>query len=645
MSYHPKILIVDDEPQICESLKILLARQGYQITAVNSGKKALEALAQNGFDLLLLDMVIPDLSGFEILDHINNQGYNLLVIVITGNASIESAVRALKKGAYDYLRKPFEFEELTRRVGNALNQQRLGYEKKIIDGKLARSEERYQYLVQNSPDIIYMLDKDGNFTFVNLVAEKLLGIPKAQLLGRHFTSIVHEEDIKQAERFIRGQEQNRSSAQVVEMRFLSPAKENAFKLFEVRHLSVHSKPAAAGETVEALGGYGVARDITYRKQLEGQLHQAKKMGAIGTLAGGIAHDFNNILMGIMGYTSLVLSEIDAESPYYAKLKSIEQHVNSGADLTKQLLGFARGGNYDMRSSDINEIIQKTSDMFSRTKKEINIRCDCQEGISPVEIDQNQIEQVLLNLYMNAWQAMPGGGSLITRTRERKLDRQKAEELNLPAGSYVEVAVRDTGTGMDAETVQRVFEPFFTTKEMGRGTGLGLASAYGIIKNHNGAVAVSSEKGVGSTFTLYIPCSGRAPERNSESSGKMLKGTETVLLVDDEKEIIEVEAEILEALGYRVLTAMNGEAAVKLFSENREQIDILIIDMIMPKMSGSEVYDRIRAMDDRVKVLLSSGYSIEGEASGVLARGCNGFIQKPFGIAEISQKIRDVLDSS
>jgi len=649
MSHNPKILIVDDELQICESLNILLSRQGYDITTVQSGQKALEILEHNQFDLLLLDMVIPDLSGFEIMDHVNNHWYDLLIIVITGNASIESAVKALKKGAYDYLRKPFEYEELLSRVGNALNQQKLGYEKKIVDGKLARSEERYQYLVQNSPDIIYMLDNKNNFTFVNLVAEELLGFSNSQLTDQHFTKIVHKDDIEKANRFITANGAYDYPSSVMELKLISSKRENIFRLFEIKHIAIKLNPLEPmtnknpENNQDIVGVYGVARDITYKKQLENRVHQAEKMGAIGTLAGGIAHDFNNILMGIMGYNSLLLSKIDSSSPFHGKLKNIEQHVRSGADLTKQLLGFARGGNYDIKPSDITEIVEKTSNMFARTKKEIDILFECPENIFSVEVDPTQIEQVFLNLYMNSWQAMPEGGKIYTEIKNIELDNEKAENLALKAGKYVQIKVRDTGVGMDEETAQRIFEPFFTTKEMGRGTGLGLASAYGIIKNHCGSISVDSEKGTGTTFTIHLPFSKKRAEKKEESSSSILNGSETILLVDDEEDIIDVGAEILEALGYKVMTAKNGEEAIQLYKENIDIINALIIDMVMPRMSGSELYKQIKTLNSEVKVLLASGYSIDGEATKILEQGCNGFIQKPFGMVELSQEIRNILD--
>ena len=641
LSYIPRILIVDDEPHICDSLKLLLKRQGYDIYTANSGKEAVSLLAAHSFDLLLLDMVIPDMSGYQIMDHVNTCSYDVLTIVITGNASIESAVTALRKGAYDYLKKPFEYEELLKRVGNALQNKKLALEKKIIDGKLERSEERYQYLVQNSPDIIYLLDAENNFTFVNITAQRLLGYAPDYLPGKSFASFVHEDDEKKALCFISEKKPHRSATAHIQLKLKLYEHGDKCKLFEIEHSTIELTSVEAEKKV--FGTYGVARDITYRKQLEEQLHHAKKMEAIGTLAGGIAHDFNNILMGIMGYTSLILSELEPDNPYYTRLQSIEQHVRSGANLTKQLLSFARGGKYDARPANINDIIEKTSGMFGRTKKEILISCTYETGLWTVEVDAGQIEQVLLNLYVNAWQAMPEGGNIYVATENSTLDGQQDNEADLASGNYIKITVRDTGIGMDENVRQRVFEPFFTTKGTERGTGLGLASAYGIIKNHGGNITVESKKAQGTTFILYIPASAKAVIIEEAPSGDILKGSETVLLVDDEQAMIDVGTEILEAIGYKVLTAGSGREAIKAYADNREKIDILIVDLIMPEIGGGELCKKIRALNPKAKVLLSSGYSLDGDMAEGLQGYCNGFIQKPFAIKELSQKLRGILE--
>ncbi|GAG21264.1 unnamed protein product, partial [marine sediment metagenome] len=247
---------------------------------------------------------------------------------------------------------------------------------------------------------------------------------------------------------------------------------------------------------------------TEKKRLEAQFQAAQRMEAIGTLAGGLAHDFNNILMGIQGNTSLILLHKTSTHPDYERLKGIEEGVKSGAELTRQLLGFARGGKYEVRPTNLNELIENQNHMFGRTKKEITIRGKYEDKPWTVEVDQGQIEQVLLNLYVNAWQAMPGGGDLYIETENVTLDEDYAKPFNMEPGRYVKISVTDSGVGMDEATQQRIFEPFFTTKEMGRGTGLGLASVYGIIRNHGGIISVYSEKGKGTTFEIYLPVSQR-----------------------------------------------------------------------------------------------------------------------------------------
>ncbi|MFH1951137.1 MAG: response regulator [Pseudomonadota bacterium] len=417
-------------------------------------------------------------------------------------------------------------------------------------------------------------------------------------------------------------------------------------------ISVETAVSAIKSSDGSITGYvSVLRNITHRKKeeeekkkLEAQLIQAQKMEAIGTLAGGVAHDFNNLLMAIQGRASIMLMNKDSSHPDFGHLRGIEGHVESAADLTRQLLGFARGGKYEVRPTDLNELIKKENRMFGRTKKEITIHGTYEENLWSVEVDRGQIEQVLLNLYVNAWQAMPGGGDLYLETENVTIDENYVKLFSIEPGRYVKISVTDTGVGMDKATQKRIFDPFFTTKEMGRGTGLGLASAYGIIKNHGGFINVYSEKGHGTTFNVYLPASEKEVIEDKKLAGDTVRGTETVLFVDDEDMIIEVAEQLLEQLGYKVLTARSGKEAIEIYEENKERIDIVILDMIMPDMSGGETYDRMRDINPKVKVLLSSGYSINGQATEILDRGCNGFIQKPFKMKELSQKLREILDA-
>jgi two-component system cell cycle sensor histidine kinase/response regulator CckA len=649
MAFTPKILIIDDERRMCESLQILFGKEGYDVSTAGSGEEARKILLNRRFDVALVDMVIPDTDGHQLMDLIKEKNPDTDVIVITGNESLDFAIGALKRGAYDYVRKPFEFEELLTTVENALKQKKLKRENELIHGKLEWSENRYRRLVENSPDIIYALDEAGNFTFISNAAERLLGVDRQQLISKHYSTIIHEDDQERAKWFFNERRTGARSATGVELRLISSEKSEEPKTCEVRHLTIELKSTGIYDknvkdrSKKFLGTYGVARDISDRKRLETQLRHAQKMEAVGTLAGGIAHDFNNLLMGIQGYASLIQLKTDREHPNYKSLNSIETLVQNGADLTKQLLGFARDGKFDVKSTDMNEIARGTLRMYGRTRKEISVHEEYEEALWAVEVDQGQLQQVLLNLFVNAGQAMPGGGDLTLVTNNVILGAHEAKEFGLPPARYVRISITDTGVGIDEGTRQRIFEPFFTTKERGHGTGLGLASAYGIIQNHQGTIDVVSQVGEGATFHIYLPASEKAINDEKPLIKNNHNGPETVLLVDDEKFILKVGSQILQELGYAVLTAGSGKEALEIYSEKKDEIDIVVLDMIMPGMGGGETFDSIKALKPDAKVLLSSGYSIMGEASDILSRGCQGFIQKPFTMKSFSDKLREILD--
>lgn len=390
---------------------------------------------------------------------------------------------------------------------------------------------------------------------------------------------------------------------------------------------------------------GAMIDITDKKRLEAQLQQSRKMESIGTLAGGIAHDFNNLLMGIQGYTSLMLNDLDPDHNYYNKLKNIEKQVKSGAELSAQLLGFARGGKYNVKPTDINKLLKKSAEMFGRTKKEITIREKYAPDLWTVKVDQGQIEQVFLNLFVNAWQAMPDAGDIYLETSNVVFSRSYTKHHEVKPGKYVRMSFTDTGIGMDEETASRVFDPFFTTKGVERGTGLGLASAYGIVKNHGGMIHVYSEKGHGSTFNIYLPAVDAKVEKILFYDGEEVKHgkEEAILLVDDETIILDVGKDMLKTLGYKVFLASGGNEAIEIYKENSNKIDLVILDLVMPGMGGGETYKVLKSINPDIKVMLSSGYNIGGEAAEIMKYGINDFIQKPFTMTKLSYKIRNILE--
>ena len=506
--------------------------------------------------------------------------------------------------------------------------------REVIEDALRESEERYRTVLDTNPEPVVVYDMEGRVIYFNPAFTRVFGWTLAECLGKKMDVFVPEEAWPETKMMIEKVMAGERFSDVEIQRYTKDGKKIPVSISGAIYRSRDGDP---------VGSVISLRDISGKKKLEGQLHHAQKMESLGTLAGGIAHDFNNLLMGIQGRTSLLSVEADLSDSVVEHLKGIEDYVKSAADLTKQLLGFARGGKYEVKPTRLNDLVKKQNRMFGRTKKEINIHERFEERLWSINADQGQIEQVLLNIYVNAWQAMPGGGDLYIQTENIIIYENYGKPYHVQPGKYVKISITDTGVGMDEATRQRIFDPFFTTKEMGRGTGLGLASAYGIIKNHDGFIDVYSEKGEGTTFKIHFPASEKEAVKEDEKHEEVLTGSETVLFVDDESMIVEVGRGIIQKLGYNVLVAGSGKEAIDIYKENQEKIDIVILDMIMPDSGGGITFDRLKEINPETKVLLSSGYSIDGQASEILERGCNGFIQKPFNMGCLSKKIREILD--
>jgi PAS domain S-box-containing protein len=507
----------------------------------------------------------------------------------------------------------------------------------ISDLKLAVEEQaRLITAVEHAAESIIVTNPEGIIEYVNPAFEKITGYSRNEVIGRNIELMDSGQHSKTLLSSIIDTLQR---GEIWQGRVVNKHKDNS--LYETE-ATVSPIKNNIGEITNYVS---LQRDVSHEVRLESQLRQAQKMEAIGTLAGGIAHDFNNLLMGIQGNISLSLLDIDAGSPLLKNLKKIEQYIQNGVDLTKQLLGFARGGKYEISLLNINELLKEQNLMFSRTNKEVIFEDKLAPNLWSVEVDRGQIEQVLMNLYLNALQAMPGGGTLITRTGHVTIEKDQYNPYYVKAGKYVKVTIEDTGIGMSEEVQQRIFDPFFTTKEMGRGTGLGLASVYGIVKNHEGFINVYSKQGKGTRFEVYLPASGKGVPHKQKVKEEFVEGKETVLLVDDETMILDVAERMLGKLGYKVFTARDGKEAIAVFQKFQDRIDAIILDMIMPKMGGGETFDRIKKMKPDIKVLLSSGYSISGQATEILNRGCNGFIQKPFNLQNLSQNLRSILEEN
>lgn len=506
-------------------------------------------------------------------------------------------------------------------------------ERKQAEEMSRLSEEKFSQIFMLAPEMVTITRvSDGVIADANMGFEEISGWKHDEAVGRTSADInfwVNPEDrVLMTEELQAGQD-------VIRREMMFRRKDGSLRtgLYSARFINI------AGE----LNILFLMQDITDqrrleedRRKLEQQLQQSQKMDAIGQLASGVAHDFNNILTGIQGHASLMMMAYDADHPHYRKLSRIEESVTRGAKLTRQLLGFARGSNYEVKTLSINNLVRKTVQFFLEAKKEIEADFQLQQDLYPVDADAGQVEQVLLNIYINAGHAMPGGGALDIRTSNVTLHEADAGALETPPGDYVRISISDTGTGMDQTTLKRIFEPFFTTKSPQGGTGLGLASAYGILRNHGGAIHADSEPGRGSTFHLYLPSSKKKITHESRNTPKgLISGSGNILLVDDDPMILTAASEMLKILGYNVYQAGSGQEAVSIYAQKNEMIDLIILDMILPGINGAQTLKMLQEINPQVRVILSSGYSMQGEVQKVMESGCLGFIQKPYIFADLS----------
>ena len=498
---------------------------------------------------------------------------------------------------------------------------------------LKESEEKYRKLIETATDAIFIL-QDGQVKFPNPKAKKM-GKKMGVNLEKHafFEYVAPEDQNMILERHFR-----RLKGEVVpstyNFRLLRKNGEKFWVEVNAVMITWDGRPATLN----------FIRDIDDQKKLEAEFQHARKMEAVGTLAGAIAHNFNNLLMAIQGNVSLLLLDTEEDDPRLEEFQKIQEHVENGSQLTSQLLGYARKGKYRIRGLDLNELLTRTVATFRKSHTAITVAANRGADLHTIAGDRSQLEHVMINIFKNAADARPDGGELFIKTMNVNHKQIRRRNYKIKPGEYVLMMVADTGVGMEQKTRRRIFEPFFTTKELGRGTGLGLASAYGIIKGHGGYIDVDSQRGYGTTFFVYLPASSRKVEEIGYKDQSVIQGSGCILVVDDEPSVLDISGRMLKKLGFQVLEACSGRDAIRVFRENLAKIDLVILDMIMPDLGGGEVYDRMRDIQPGVKAILATGYSIDGEAARILKRGCDGVIQKPFSIDRLSRMIHGILES-
>jgi len=559
--------------------------------------------------------------------------------VLANNTSLPPSIYYLR--THDGRRVPIEAQ--TRVVTNSIEKKTLlGVARDITERHraeqlLRESEEKYRTLFEETKDALFIATVGGEMLDLNPAGVELFGYSSREEL----------EGVNAGDLYVNPHDRERFQKRIADSGFVKDY-EMILKRKDGRRINVLvTATVMVNERGEITAYRGIMRDITEKKQLEQQLFQAQKMESIGTLAGGIAHDFNNILGGILGYASFMKAKIDAGHPFQNYIDTIEKSAVRASELTAKLLAFARGGKYDVKPVDINRLVEETLQIMGSTlDKSIEIHVDPEPELATVEADAAQLQQILMNLCLNARDAMPAGGRLVIKTFPAVVDgKYFGRYFGAKAGRYVAVAVTDTGIGMAEETKQRIFEPFFTTKEKGKGTGLGLSMVYSVVKNHGGFVSVYSEPGIGSTFKVYLPESGK-PELKIASTAAMPRGhNELILVVDDEAALRSLAHDTLEAYGYRVMSTENGLEAVEVYQKHKDEISVVILDMVMPKMGGHEAFLKLKEINPHVKALLSTGYSQTGKAQEILDSGVLGFIQKPYQLNELLLKLDSVLNAS
>jgi PAS domain S-box-containing protein len=630
-----RVLLVEDNPADARLVEEMLKETGpTPISLVHAGRlrQALNYLQSEGFNAVLLDLSLPDSAGLDTFVTARKAAPGAPIVVLTGLLDEEVAVRAVREGAQDYLVKgqvdgPLLYHSI-----------RYAIERHRVEDELRVSEAKYRSLVDGSIQGI-LIHVDGVIKLANPALARLFNADSAEaLIGQSIWPLIVEHDSERVRAFTRARLEGREAPSRYEMRIQTG---------DNRALSLDCYET----TIEWEGKRAILAtvvDITDLRKTEEQFRQAQRMEAVGRLAGGIAHDFNNLLTAILGYTELVMSDLGTEHACASDMSEIRSAGQSAVRLTRQLLAFSRRQILQPRVLDLNQVISRMDALLRRViGEDIALETRLGNALNRVNADPGQIEQVLMNLVVNARDAMPEGGKLMIETANVDLDESYASRHpSTSPGRHVLLAVTDTGIGMSEETVRRLFEPFFTTKEAGKGTGLGLATVYGIVKQSQGSIWVYSEPDHGSTFKIYLPAAAADADAEAmpEDVPRPLSGTETILVVEDQLEVRGIIRATLLRNGYTVLEATTGEEALAVSRGHTSPIHLLFTDVVMPGLSGRRLAQTLAGERPGLRVIYTSGYTDDAIVRhGVLEPGL-AFLQKPYTSNALLRKVREVLEA-
>lgn len=639
------VLVVDDTPGNVKALKRILNRKGHQVRGFTNGHLALLSVKAKAPDLILLDIRMPGMDGYDLCKKLKEDTNfsDIPVIFISGLTDVEDKIKAFEAGGVDYISKPFHAAEVILRVETHIklyrSEKELEKRTKNSEDMLEHSEQKYHNLLESTPDPIVFYDKEGKIEYVNPSFTHVFGWTLEECFARKLDQFVPDEN--------RPETQMMMDQLNAGQNFSGIESRRRTKEGNIIPVSISGAVYRAKDG-QAMGSIINLRDTTEQKKLEAQFQQAQKMEAVGILAGGVAHDFNNILTVINGSATLALMHGEIADSVRKDIEAIQLAGERAAALIRQLLAFSRKQIIKPVILDFNKLFSGVEKMLQRLIGEnIEILKIPGPKLWQVKIDPGQIEQVLMNLVVNARDAMPQGGKLTIETANKILDTHHFHSHGVDAqpGPYVMLAVRDTGNGMDKETQKHIFEPFYTTKESGKGTGLGLSSVYGIVKQNKGFVWASSETGQGATLEIYLPRASRdgVLEKKERVLVTAHGGSGTVLFVEDDETVRKLSRRILTKNGYTVLEAQNGEDALRVSKGYDGQIELMITDVIMPRMGGQEAAEQIRRFRPRMKIIYMSGYTDTAILDhDILAKEIN-FIQKPFSPENLTRLVQRVMD--